>query len=64
MLNEVPHYPTPFCYPLKFHIATVPHGNVIYARLSVRLRFFPFFFYARIGVRFPGDLSRVGAPPF
>ena len=26
--------------------------------------FFVFFFYAGIGVRFPGDVSRVGAPPF
>ena len=47
IFNEVPSYPTPFCYPLKFHIATVPHSNVIYARLSVRLCvfFFSFFFF-------------------
>ena len=26
--------------------------------------FFFLFFHAGIGVRFPGDVSRVGAPPF
>ena len=45
IFNEVPTYPAPFCYPLKFHIATVPEDNIIYARLSVRLCFFFFGFF-------------------
>ena len=62
----MPSYPTAFRYPLKFHIATVPHDNVIYACPSVRLCVFVclLFFYARVGVRLPGDVLRVGAMSF